>query len=68
MPLDRWFRDELRDWTRDCLLNESVSLPLFFQRAAIETLLKEHQSGQNHSGRIHTLLMFELWCREFLPR
>lgn len=65
MPLDLWFRNELRDWTRSCLLDESVSLPSCFQRAAIERLLNEHDSGKNHAQRIHTLLMFELWYREY---
>ena len=65
MPLDRWFRNELSDWTRLCLIDESVALPRFFQRSTIERLLKEHAAGKNHSGRIHTLLTFELWCREY---
>jgi asparagine synthase (glutamine-hydrolysing) len=67
MPLDRWFRGELRDFMRRCLLDESVTQPRFFQRAAIERLLAEHERGKNHAGRIHALLTFELWCREFLP-
>lgn len=67
MPLDRWFRTNLRDWMRTCLLDESVSLPRFFQRATVEQLLKEHDAGKNHAGRIHTLLMFELWCRVYSP-
>lgn len=66
MPIDRWFRNELREWTRSCLLDDSVSLSRFFQRSAIEQLLKEHLSGKNHSMRIYTLVMFELWCRLYL--
>jgi asparagine synthase (glutamine-hydrolysing) len=65
MPLDKWFRNELKDWTRHCLLDESIALPRYFQRPTIERLLREHAAGKNHSGRIHTLLTFELWCREY---
>jgi len=65
MPIDRWFRGELREWTRTCLLEESASLPRYFRRAAIEKLLAEHSAGKNHSARIHTLLTFELWCRNY---
>ena len=65
MPIDRWFRNELRDWTRNCLLDESVSLPRYFHRPTIERLLSEHAAGKNHSARIHTLLTFELWCRAY---
>ena len=63
MPLDRWFRNELRGWTQTCLLDESVCVPRYFRRPVVEQLLKEHNAGKNHAGRIHTLLMFELWCR-----
>jgi asparagine synthase (glutamine-hydrolysing) len=63
MPLDRWFRNELQGWTRSCLLDESVALPRYFRRPAIERLLNEHAAGKNHVGRIHSLLTFELWCR-----
>lgn len=65
IPLDDWFRNRLAGWTRSCLLDESISLPRFFHRAAIEKLLSEHAAGKNHSGRIYTLLMFELWCRAY---
>jgi len=65
IPLDDWFRNRLAGWTRSCLLEESISLPRFFHRPAIETLLREHAAGKNHSGRIYTLLMFELWCRAY---
>lgn len=65
IPLDDWFRNRLAAWTRSCLLDDSISLPRFFHRAAIEKLLSEHAAGKNHSGRIYTLLMFELWCRAY---
>ncbi len=67
MPIDRWFREELRSWIESCLLDESVALPRYFQRSAIVRLLSEHQAGKNHSGRIHSLLMLELWCRVYAP-
>lgn len=67
MPIDRWYRHDLSDWARCCLLDDSVLLPRFFQRSAVELLLKEHAAGKNHAGRIHTLLMLELWGRHYLP-
>ena len=65
MPLDRWFRGELSAWTRQCLVEESVTLPRYFQRRTVERLLAEHAAGKNHAARIHTLLTFELWCRAY---
>ena len=67
MPRDQWFRHELRDWTRRCLIDESLSVPRYFERRAVEQLLEQHQSGRkNHAARIHILLTFELWMREYL--
>ena len=65
MPIDCWFRTDLKSWVRSCLLDDSVSLPRYFQRPAIERLLSEHAAGKNHSARIHSLLTFELWCRAY---
>lgn len=67
IPLADWLRNDLREWVRSCLLDDSVTLGRCFQRPAIEQLLNEHQAGKNHAERIHTLLMFELWCRVYSP-
>jgi len=66
MPLDSWLRVELRDFTRSCLLDDSVTVPRFFQRSQVERLLTVHAAGKNHAQRIYSLLVFELWCREAL--
>ncbi len=66
LPLDQWLRNDLQDFTRRCLLQESVSQPRFFRSAAIERLLAEHAAGKDHSQRIYSLLMLELWCRAYL--
>ncbi|WP_397571437.1 asparagine synthase (glutamine-hydrolyzing) [Schlesneria sp. T3-172] len=65
MPLDRWFRGELAQWTRQCLIDDSVTRSRYFQRQAVERLLAEHAAGKNHAARIHTLLTFELWSRAY---
>ncbi len=65
MPIDRWFRTDLKSWVRSCLIDDSTSLPRYFQRSAVERLLSEHAAGKNHSARIHSLLTFELWCRAY---
>ncbi len=65
MPIDRWFRSDLKSWVQSCLIDDSVSLPRYFQRPAVERLLSEHAAGKNHSARIHSLLTFELWCRAY---
>lgn len=66
-PIKRWFQNELRTWVRDCLLERSTTAPLYFQREHIERVLNEHESGKrDHRGRIYSLLVFELWHRQYM--
>lgn len=65
VPVSSWLRGELRDIAYDMLLNNSVSQQLL-KRYKVESLLKEHCSGKQDSGRlIWTLLILEMWWREF---
>lgn len=66
VPLDHWFRDELREMTHDTLLGESARVGSFFRREAIEQLVDEHESKQfDHAYRLWSLLVLELWLREW---
>jgi asparagine synthase (glutamine-hydrolysing) len=64
VPLDRWFRGALKDEVQAVLL-DPVSLNRgLFQREAVATLVSEHTDGRrDHSQRLWTLLMLELWFR-----
>jgi asparagine synthase (glutamine-hydrolysing) len=66
VPLDHWFRHELRDFTRQVLLDPSTLGLGYFRPAAIERLLDEHDSLRfDHSHRLWVLLFFELWRRQW---
>jgi len=68
VPLDHWFRGELKQMMNDVLLDPSTLARGYFRQAAIERLLNEHSTGQiNHAPRLWTLLVLELWHREWLP-
>jgi asparagine synthase (glutamine-hydrolysing) len=61
VPLGRWFRDDLRDLTRDTLRNERG----WFRDDELTRLIAEHESGRaDHAHRLWCLLMLELWVRE----
>ncbi|MBW2003230.1 MAG: asparagine synthase (glutamine-hydrolyzing) [Deltaproteobacteria bacterium] len=65
VPVSSWLRGELRDIAYDMLLNNSASQQLFKEHG-LETLLRDHCSGKQDFGRlIWTLLMLEMWWREF---
>jgi asparagine synthase (glutamine-hydrolysing) len=66
-PVDRWFRSELSGYVRSMLLSQDAACPLYFRPAAIEALLSEHISGRHdHQRQIFSLLVFELWHRQFI--
>jgi asparagine synthase (glutamine-hydrolysing) len=64
VPLDRWFRDELREQSEDLLLGRDRGL---FRRAEVERLLREHRDGAaDHGHRLWCLCMLELWQRRYI--
>jgi asparagine synthase (glutamine-hydrolysing) len=67
VPVGRWFREDLRDYARDVLLDPAALARGYFRESALRQLLEEHTSGQrNHGQRIWTLLTFEWWHRLFV--
>jgi asparagine synthase (glutamine-hydrolysing) len=73
VPLDYWFRHELRDYTRQVLLDRRTIERGYFSPQAVTRLLDEHQTGMaDHSVRLWSLLFLELWHRQWadgrLPR
>lgn len=69
VPLDHWFRHELRGFAREVLLDPSTLERGYFRPAAVTQLFDEHQQGRfNHGYRLWSLLILELWQREWLGR
>ncbi|GAK59425.1 asparagine synthase, glutamine-hydrolyzing [Candidatus Vecturithrix granuli] len=67
IPLDKWFRNELKDFSQETLLSSKTYSRGFFQPAYVEKMWQQHQSGQRNFGtNFWTLLMFELWYRRFM--
>jgi asparagine synthase (glutamine-hydrolysing) len=65
VPGAAWFRDDLRDYSREVLL-DPVSLERgLFRADEVHGLLDRHAAGRaDESPRIWALLMLELWQRE----
>jgi asparagine synthase (glutamine-hydrolysing) len=67
VPLDHWFRHEMKDYVRQVLLDRRTLERGYFQPAAVRQLLDEHQQGHfSHGYRIWALLILELWQRQWL--
>jgi asparagine synthase (glutamine-hydrolysing) len=66
-PVDRWFRSELASYVRSTLLGPGAACATYFRPVAIEALIDEHISGRHdHQRQLFSLLMFELWYRQFI--
>jgi asparagine synthase (glutamine-hydrolysing) len=69
VPLKSWFRNELQSWLRRTLLDDSHTVPSYFRPETVRNVLDQHAAGhKNHAQKIYTLLVFELWHRNYLER
>jgi asparagine synthase (glutamine-hydrolysing) len=67
VPLSSWLRTDLQGWAREILLDSSTLERGYFQPAAVQRLLDRHAAGADGDAkRIYSLLMLELWHREFV--
>lgn len=67
VPLDVWFRKELKEMAYDVLLDKRCTERGYFEREAIQRMLDEHVSEKyDHSYRIWALLFLELWHKMFI--
>jgi asparagine synthase (glutamine-hydrolysing) len=69
VPIDRWLRNELKDFTYEIMLENRTIQRGLFRREAVQLLIDEHMAKQaDHSYRIWTLLFLELWYRMFIDK
>lgn len=66
VPIDAWFRGELKDYASGKLLDGQLVKRGLFKRQAIENILHSHAATQvNFSPHIWALLTLELWFEEY---
>ena len=66
VPLDSWFRHELKPLTHDVLLDQTARSRGYFRPEYIAQLVTEHEASQfDHSYRLWSLVIFELWLRRW---
>ena len=65
IPINDWFKGELRPMARETLLSQRACERGLFKPAEVERLLTDHASGRElHGYRLWALLCLELWFRE----
>jgi asparagine synthase (glutamine-hydrolysing) len=64
-PLDRWLREEGRDYLRQCTESLASDASGLFQRTAVRSLVTSHLNGdKNHGLKLWTLCLFHTWRQE----
>jgi asparagine synthase (glutamine-hydrolysing) len=67
LPVDHWFRDELKELAHDTLLSQSARQRGLFRPDYVRLLLDEHCNlRRDHHIRLWALLMLELWSRMWI--
>jgi asparagine synthase (glutamine-hydrolysing) len=68
VPYQTWLRDELRAWVDDAMLDQKTLSRGYFKRSALEKLTKLNRNGLDYSREIFSLVVLELWHREFVDK
>ncbi len=63
VPLDRWFRTDLRSYVEGQLLSPQASIRSHCDGDAVRSLLARHQAGDNLGHAVWSLLTLELFLR-----
>jgi len=67
IPIKHWLREDLRELLFDFLSPESIAEGNFFDYRKIQNMLKAHMEGKaNFSHQLWSLLVFEIWRKNFL--
>ncbi len=69
VPLDRWFRGELKDELRAVLLDPRALNRGLFRPDAVEALVDDHVQGRRDNAyKLWALLMLELWFHHHIDQ
>ncbi len=69
VPVDHWFRNELREHVRDVLLDRDALGRGYFRPEAVRLILERQEGGaEAESKRVWALFMLEMWHREFVDQ
>jgi len=67
VPMDHWFRGPLAEFTREILLDPRTTGRGWFRPEVVRELVETHLSGRfDHSYRLWSLLVLELWQRRWI--
>lgn len=66
VPLNDWFRDDLKEFINDSLMSPNSFVRGFAGRERVQSILDDHWAGRlNEESRIWTMLSLEVWHQVF---
>ena len=69
VPIQQWINQQLRERIRDTLNDPRTLQRGYVTRSHVELLLDEHERGRrDHAMALWSLLMLELWHRQYVDR
>ena len=69
VPLDRWLREDLRDYMLDILCDSRTESRCIFDNISVRTLIEEHFDERVSRGReLWTLMTIEMWQRDYIDQ
>ncbi|HKV39827.1 MAG TPA: asparagine synthase-related protein, partial [Blastocatellia bacterium] len=67
VPIGHWLRDELKGLLQETVLSQKAESRGYFRPNVVRNMVEQHQSGKrDYAHQLWTLLMLELWHREFM--
>jgi asparagine synthase (glutamine-hydrolysing) len=67
VPLERWFRDELRHVPRETLLDSRALGRGYFREERVRELIEQHETGtHDNANKLWALIQLELWLRTYV--
>jgi asparagine synthase (glutamine-hydrolysing) len=66
LPIGAWLRTSLHTLLDDVVLSPTALSRGYLAPEAVRALVQEHRRGVDHSHRLWSLIMLELWHREYL--
>jgi asparagine synthase (glutamine-hydrolysing) len=66
VPYENWLRTDLRDSVSNILLDPETVGRGYFKKSAVEKLVRDNSESGGYAKEIFSLVVLELWHREFL--
>jgi asparagine synthase (glutamine-hydrolysing) len=66
VPYDTWMRREMSEFVFDTILAENASIHTYLCKKTTTDFLQAHRRGEGYSKEVFSLLVLELWHKQFV--